>query len=76
MLSRYVDITIYFKTCDKEQEGNLEVDQAHMRATLMLMDGWRRRRRTDRAGEEYITCTDDAETDVKEAGSFWSQRNI
>lgn len=65
MLSRYVDVTIYFKTCDKEQEGNLEVDQAHMRATLLLMDGWRRRRRTDRAGGESITCTEDAESDVK-----------
>lgn len=65
MLSRYVDVTIYFKTCVKEQEGNLEVDRAHMRAILLLMDGWRRRRRTNRAGGEYIIFTEDAESDVK-----------
>lgn len=39
-------VTIVFKTCDKEQEENLEQDQAHMR-TLVLMDGWKRRRRTE-----------------------------
>lgn len=65
MLSRYVDVTIYFKTCVKEQEGNLVVDRAHMRANLLLMDRWRRRRRTNRAEGEYITFTEDAESDVK-----------
>lgn len=56
-------VTILFKTCDKEQEENLEQHQAHMRGDLLLMDGWRRR--TDRAGGKYITCTEDAESDVK-----------
>lgn len=34
----------------KNRKGNREQDQAHIRGALLLMDGWRRRRRTDRAG--------------------------